>query len=104
MAFTDLAQGVSGGSGIGINDLIDAEKVEYITLTITDVTNKYVTYSTSVGAGGKLRVCPMDGAPLQYGVDYTVNAGANQVDWNGLALDGVISAGDTLQIIYNSPA
>ena len=104
MALTDLSQGVSGGTGIGINDLIDAEKVEYKTITVTDMLNGYCNYQTNVGAGGKLRVCPMDGAPLQYGVDYTVNAGANQVIWAGYALDGVIAAGDVLRIIYNSPA
>lgn len=104
MALTDLSQGVSGGSGIGISDLIDAEKVEYITVSLTDVSNKYVTYSSAVGAGGKLRVCPMDGGPLHFGVDYTVDAGLNRVGWNGLALDGIIAAGDVLRIIYNSPA
>lgn len=104
MALTDLAQGVSGGSGIGINDLIDAEKVEYLTLSLTDIMNQYVTYSSSVGVGGKLRVCPMDGAPLQFGVDYSVNAGLNRITWNGLALDGVVAAGDVLRVIYNSPA
>ena len=104
MAITDLAQGVSGGSGIGINDLIDAEKVEYVTISLADITNKYTTYSATVGAGGKLRVCPMDGAPLQFGVDYSVDAGLNRVTWNGLALDGVIETGDVLRIIYNSPA
>ena len=104
MALTDLAQGVSGGTGIGINDLIDAEKVEYLSVAIADITNKYLTYTSPVGAGGKLRVCPMDGAPLHNGVDYIVNAGLNRIEWNGLALDGVIAAGDVLRIIYNSPA
>jgi hypothetical protein len=104
MAFTDLAQGVSGGSGIGINDLIDAEVVSYLTVTLADIANKYITFSAPVGAGAKLRVCPMTGAPLHYGVDYSVDAGLSRVTWNGLALDGVIEAGDTLRLIYNSPA
>lgn len=104
MSITDLSQGVTGGSGIGINDLIDAEKVEYLSVAIADISNKYITYSFTVGAGGKLRVNTMDGIPLHYGVDYTVNAGLNRIEWNGYELDGVIAAGDTLQVIYNSPA
>ena len=104
MALTDLSQGVSGGSGIGISDLIDAEKVEYITMSLADITNKYFTYGSPVGSGGKLRVNTMSGIPMQFGVDYTVNSGQNRVEWNGYTLDGLVAAGDTFQVIYNSPS
>jgi len=80
MALTDISQGVSGGSGIGINDLITAEKVEYATLNLTDVSNKYVTITQAPGAGGKLKVYTMHGVPLQFGVDYSVDAGNNASD------------------------
>lgn len=104
MSLTDLSQGVSGGSGIGINDLIDAEIVEYRSVNIADISNKYLVYSQQVGSGGKLRVCPMNGIPLELGVDYIVNAGQNRIEWNGLGLDGLISSGDVLRIIYTTPA
>ena len=103
MALTDLSAGVSGGSGIGINDLIAAEKVEYLVLSLTDIMNKYVTYSSTVGAGGKMKVCPMGGAPLHLGVDYTVNAGLNRIEWTGLTMENIVSAGDFLRLVYFSP-
>jgi len=102
MALTDLSQGVSGGGGIGINDLIDAEIVTYKTLTLADVTNKYVTIAVPPGAGGKLKMYTMKGIALQYGVDYIV-AGL-QVQWTGLTLDGLVAAGDTFQIVYLTTA
>ena len=102
MALTDLSQGVSGGSGIGINDLIDAERVIYKTLTLTDVVNKYVDIPVAAGAGGKLKMYTMQGVPLQFGVDYTVSG--LQVGWNGLTLDGLVEAGDTFQIVYLTTA
>jgi len=103
MALTDLSQGVSGGSGIGINDLIDAEIVQYYTVTLADIANGYFSYAAPVGAAGKFKLCPMGGAPLQFGTDYTVNAGLSRVEWTGLTLDGLIAAGDTFRLVYNSP-
>jgi hypothetical protein len=39
------------------------------------------------------------GGPAQdYGTDYTVTT--NQLGWNGLTLDGVLVAGDKLQVLY----
>lgn len=104
MALTDLSQGVSGGSGIGINDLIDAEIVQYKVVSLTDVTNKYFDISVAPGAGGKLKIYTMKGVALRYGVDYTVNVGALRVEWNGLTLDGLVEAGDEFQLVYLTTA
>jgi hypothetical protein len=102
MPLTDLSQGVSGGSGIGINDLIDAEVVLYQTLTVTNVTNKYFDIPVAAGAGGKIKMYTMQGVPLQYGVDYTVTG--TQLGWNGLTLDGLVESGDTFQVVYLTTA
>jgi hypothetical protein len=104
MALTDLSQGVSGGSGIGINDLIDAEIVSYQTITLTNVTNKYFDIAVAPGAGGKLKIYTMEGIALQYGVDYTVNIPLLRVEWTGLTLDGLVAAGDTFQLVYLTTA
>ncbi len=100
MALTDLSQGVSGGGGIGINDLIDAERVEYITLTLADVANKYFEFTLVPGAGGKVKVATMQGNVLHFGTDYSVDAGNKRIGWNGLTLDGLVEAGDVFQVVY----
>jgi hypothetical protein len=102
MALTDLSQGVSGGSGIGINDLIDAERVEYVTVSLADITNKYFNIALNPGSGGKVKVYTMHGVALQFGVDYLV--AGTQIGWNGLVLDGLIAAGDTFQVVYLTTA
>lgn len=104
MALTDLSQGVSGGGGIGINDLIDAEVVVYQTLTVVNVANKMFNISVAPGQGGKLKMYTMEGVPLQYGVDYIVNLSLSCVEWAGLGLDGLVSAGDTFQLVYLTTA
>lgn len=104
MALTDLSQGVSGGSGIGINDLIDAEIVTYQTLTVVNVANQYFDIAVAPGQGGKLKMYTMEGVPLQYGVDYTVNIPLLRIEWAGLGLDGLVSAGDTFQLVYLTTA
>lgn len=104
MALTDLSQGVSGGSGIGINDLIDAEIVLYHTINVTNVANKYFDIAVAPGAGGKLKMYTMQGIPLQYGVDYTVNIPLLRIEWTGLTLDGLVGVGDTFQLVYLTTA
>jgi len=104
VALTDLSQGVSGGSGIGINDLIDAEVVIYHTTTLTNVTNEYFDIPVAAGAGGKLKIYTIEGVPLHFGVDYTVNIPLLRIEWAGLGLAGLVSAGDTFQLVYLTTA
>ena len=104
MALTDLSQGLSGGSGIGINDLIDAERVEYITVSLGDIANKYFNIALAPGAGGKVKVYTMHGVALHFGIDYSVDVGNKRIGWNGLVLDGLITAGDIFQVVYLTTA
>lgn len=72
--------------------------VEYIPLDSTDITNKYIvlfdTPSTPINV--MLDWC---GQTAQiYSLDFSVTS--NQLGWNGLGLDGVITAGQTLRIFY----
>lgn len=104
MALTDLSQGVSGGSGIGINDLITAEIVSYHTVSLTDVMNKNFSITVAPGQGAKLRLYTIGGTTLKYGVDYLVDVGALKVTWDGLGLDGLVAAGDEFQLVYLTTA
>lgn len=91
-----------GGVGVDINDVVSSGKVFYQTLAIGDITNKYVTVPNTVVTASKVQANIVGGTTLEYGVDFTANATLNRIEWNGLALDGLLSAGDTLRIVYNS--
>lgn len=73
--------------------------VETKTLVAADITNKYITLSIAEPGSPSKTVLSIAGAPgLQYGVHFTIIG--NQLSWNGLALDGVVIAGDKLTITY----
>jgi hypothetical protein len=64
------------------------------TLNSTDITNKYITLSTTPTAP-TVALLTVVGGPMQsYGTDYTVSG--NQLSWSGLFLDGVLVSGDIL--------
>lgn len=91
-----------GGTGITITDVQNSFKVVYVTLTLTDIMNGWVTipfppanYSrVMVGFKGGLNVF-LDDA---YEMD-TVN---QRLSWSGKELDGILEAGDKLQLTYFS--
>lgn len=89
-----------GGTGITINDVYTAYKVEYILITLADVLAKEASLGASPVAGGKVQVTVMEGVGLQVGVDYNVDIINDKIQWNGLGLDGLIQAGDKLRIVY----
>lgn len=72
--------------------------VENFTLNGTDISNGYVTLSSTPSDATKISFGVSTGPNQVYSVDYTL-IGAN-IDWNGLGLDGVLSSGDTITIIY----
>lgn len=73
--------------------------VNTITLTPTDITNKFVTLSAAPTSPTKT-VMTVIGGPMQsYGADYTVSG--SQLGWNGLFLDGLLVSGDMLVVEFN---
>ena len=70
-----------------------------ITLTATDISNKYVTLSDIPTEPNKTTLSIVGGVPQTYGIDFEVVG--NQLSWNGLALDGELEAGDVLIIAFN---
>lgn len=76
-----------------------AEQVELFTLISTDISNGYVTLA-SMPTSSSYVVLLIQTAPNQfYGIDYTVIG--SKLSWTGLALDGILSIGDNLTVLYS---
>lgn len=71
---------------------------ELFTLTGTDITNKYVTLSRTPLNAATVNLKLSGGGVSVFSIDYTVSG--DQVGWNTLALDGILEAGDILEISY----
>lgn len=74
------------------------EYVEYPTLTGTDITNKNISLSATPLDPAKVKLDVISGSSQQYSVDYTVSG--STLDWDGLGLDGSLTNGDVLRIVY----
>jgi hypothetical protein len=88
----------SGGGGMGNGVFIDT-----FTLTPTDISNAGVILSHAPTQPTKTIVL-VDQAPNQaYTIDYVISsrlsAGAT-LDWQSLGLQGELSAGDVLEVVY----
>lgn len=82
-------------SGAGIS-----EKVNKFTLDGTDASNKFVTLTDTPATPGDTILLVEDAANMFYGVDFIVTG--NQLSWSSLALDGILSSGDNLTIVYKT--
>jgi hypothetical protein len=78
--------------------------ISYVTLTPASIVNKYIPIPglplTNVYSGNSVALNLVGGSAQVFDVDYTVSTGA--VLWGGLALDGFLSAGDTLRAMFPS--
>lgn len=87
----------SGGGGGSVT--VYQPVVEIITLTLGDITSKFVELANTPYIASDV-LLSIGGAPGQtYGLDYIVSG--NNLDWDGLGLDGVLVAGDVLTISYS---
>lgn len=95
-----------GADWIGITESptapANAYKVDAFTLTLTDISNKYVvlTDSPTIIADTRLIV---EGGPEQfYNESFVITAdnGGKRLSWDGLFLDGVLEDEDKLVVIY----
>lgn len=78
-------------------------RVERFTLTATDITNKYISLSTTpMEAAGVL--LSIKGAPGQFfGEDYQMDGTTpSRLTWASLGLDGILSAGDKLTVTFRA--
>jgi hypothetical protein len=87
-----------------INDAVSAGpsneyKVDKITLTGADITNKTVTLDEIPTTLNETRLVVIGGIEQEYGADFVVSG--TTLSWNGLGLDGLLSAGEKIVVIYN---
>lgn len=77
-----------------------SSRVETFVLSNTDISNKYITLSVSTSVPADT-VLLIKSAPSQYyGDDFVVSG--SQLSWSGLGLDGILSSGDELTVIFKS--
>ena len=74
-------------------------KVEYRTLTAGEITAKSITLAETPAVAAETALDIVTGNAQEYGTDFTV--AANVLSWNGLALDGVLIAGNQLRVMYS---
>jgi hypothetical protein len=72
--------------------------VQYITVSAPQAVAKAVTLSAAPTVPSKTLVDMLQGDAQIYGVDYTVSG--TTLSWSGLGLDGVLTTGDILRIVY----
>lgn len=84
-------------------DNIEQEAVEYVTLSGTDITNKYYDLAHVPKTAAKTKLAVKGSGPLFYTDDFTVITDGSvikRLNWSTLGLDGVLIAGDKLQVCY----
>lgn len=74
--------------------------VEYRTLSSGEIAAKQLTLAHLPATAVNVMVDQVGGTAQVYAVDFTVSS--NILSWNGLALDGFLSAGDILRVMYFS--
>lgn len=88
---------------ISLTTALPVKKVEILTLSGTDIANKYIDLSQTPKDATAVEVCPVGGIPQEYTVDFTVitdGSAVKRLNWNSLGLESVLSATDKLIISY----
>jgi hypothetical protein len=73
--------------------------LEPVELTALDISNKFITLPSTPTNPEKTQLFIIGGTTALYGEDFTVSG--NSLSWNGLGLDGLISAGEFIVILTN---
>ena len=91
-----------GGDGTTVGGfLVGAGGSQYkdtFTLTLTDITNKYVMLTEVPNFPATVQLLPDGGIPQRNGIDFSV--AGQQVSWDGLGLDNFLEVGDTFTVQY----
>jgi hypothetical protein len=89
----------SNSGGGGGSTTVYQPVVEVITLVLGDLSSKFVELANTPFIASDVTLS-IGGAPGQtYGDDFVVTG--NILSWNGLALDGILVAGDKFTISYS---
>jgi hypothetical protein len=82
---------------------IETQKVEVLTLSGTNITNKYIDLANVPKTANAVMVHPVGGPAQEYTVDFTVVSDGSVVkrlNWSSLGMDGVLESGDKLIVSY----
>lgn len=71
------------------------------TLDAADIAAKSITLIPALAAVGQLQLTVRGGVTVAVDIDYST-PDVNTVSWAGLALDGVLEAGDMLFLVYQT--
>lgn len=82
-----------------MSTILEEVIVDHLTLTATDISNKYVSLSRTPSSPSEVAL-NAEGTPQIYGVDYTVTA--KRLRWDGYVLDGFLESGDLLRVTYST--
>lgn len=79
--------------------IVDAQdRVEYRTISGGEAIAKNLTLAATPRTPAKVRLTIVGGCAQKYGTDFSVTS--NVLSWNGLGLDGDVTAGDIFEISY----
>ena len=70
------------------------------TIDATNIANKSIILPTTPATEADTVVLVREAPNMAHAIDYAVHLGSKSVLWNGLGLDGVISVGDVVTIVY----
>jgi hypothetical protein len=96
----DTGGGGGGGGGIDIIEVHNRWRVEYFTIGVADISNKYIVVSAEPKTASKVKLEVVHGPTCDYSIDYGVTPATNTLFWNGLGLDGSLAVGDKLRVTY----
>jgi hypothetical protein len=102
----NVANGVNPNDAVNVSQLSaftpKTDAKETFTLTSTDITNKYVDLDQEIFADSLDFLISGAGDQLE-GIDYSTSLVGliTRVSWAGLGLDGVLEAGDVIQLPYS---
>ncbi len=88
---------VTGGAS-ALPTFSNVFKVEYRTITGGEATAKSLTLAQSPAVPGEVMLDLIGGGAQNYSDDFTVSG--TTLTWNGLGLDGILTAGDKVRINY----
>lgn len=89
---------VHEGSTPGFTPIAGVLTVDYHTITAGEVTAKQFALPSTPAEPTKTIIDIVGGTTQEYSIDFTIVG--DDVDWNGLALDGVVTAGDVFRTYY----
>lgn len=77
-------------------------RVEHRTITIGEAAAEELSLTYTPAYPGEVTLDIIGGSSQYYGTDYTATAGPDKLIWSGYALDGVLTSGDQVRIMYQT--